>query len=272
MPSNNTTASDPGLTRASWDALLTSNEVDLNLEDLAQAGVIKSTFPELAKLIGFGGSGTGHKDLWEHTKIVVRQTLRTPLLRWAALFHDCGKPRAFLLVNGEITFRNHEVMSANLWSKAARRSTLFTADEVARVHSIIRFLGHVEQYEAAWTDAAVRRLALELGGLTDDVLALARADCSTRNSTKRRAAQRRCHDLKVRFIEVKLKDAIPPALPTGLGDAIMVRLGIDPQTRTPAQNLEMGRLTRALKAMVEAGELPRSGEISLYMDKLEGLL
>jgi len=259
------------LSRLEWDRLLTAKAADLHLEQLASSGVLKATFPVLHALIGFGGAGSGHKDLWGHTKQVVIQTLPHAHLRWAALFHDCGKPVAFSRASGEITFHGHEAISTGLFKRAARPSGLFRPEEIAHIASIIRLLGHVEAYSAEWTDSAVRRLGVELGDLMADVLAVARADCTTGNSATRRRVQQRCHDLNVRLAKVKELDAIPKALPSGLGDAVMARVGFT-NPMTHEQRIEMKRIMGAFKAIVEAGELPRSADISLYMEKLEGLL
>jgi poly(A) polymerase len=202
----------------------------------------------------------------------VIQTLPRPILRWAALFHDCGKPVTFSRATGEITFHGHETVSAGIFKKSAQHSGLFKPEEVTRVASVIRLLGQVEQYRPEWTDSAVRRLGLELGDLVDDVLAVARADCTTKNSATRRRVQQRCHELGARLTKVKELDSTPNALPHGLGDAVMSRLGFKTAAMSQAQRLEMGRVMRLLKIMVEVGELPRSGDIALYMQKLEGLL
>jgi len=259
------------LSRLEWDCLLTARDADLRLQDLAASGVLKAQFPALHRLIGFGGGGSGHKDLWGHTKRVVIQTLPQAHLRWAALFHDCGKPLVFSRESGKVTFYGHEEISARIFKKSAKASGLFKPEERSRIASIIRLLGPVEAYLAEWTDSAVRRLAAELGDLAADVLAVARADCTTGVSAKRRRAQQRCHDLKMRLAKLKELDAIPSALPTGLGDAVMARLGFQhPMTRE--QTLKMGGVWRTLKAEVEAGKLPRSGDFALYLDRLKDLL
>lgn len=260
------------LSRADWDDLLVAKDADRHLEALSLDGRLERVFPEIHRLVGFGGQDSGHKDLWEHTKRVVIQTVPTPLLRWTALFHDCGKPLAFSRANGTISFHNHEIISARVFRMAARRSGLFQPEEVTRIIKIIKLLGKVEQYQACWRDSAVRRLGIELGPLVDDVLSVARADCTTANSMRRRHAQARCHELKIRLLKVKESDATPPALPHGLGTAIMTRLGYQERAMSREQKLEMKRLMGELKAAVESGVLPRSGAISCYMEKLETLL
>lgn len=266
------TDSVPLLSRLEWDELLTAKDADQRLEDLATSGALRATFPSIQRMVGFGGVGSGHKDLWDHTKRVVAQTIPRPLLRWAALFHDCGKPVTFSRATGEITFRGHEQVSASIFKRSARASGLFRSEEIARVATIIRLLGRLEQYDAEWTESAVRRLGVELGELADDVLALARADCTSGNPTMRRRAHERCHELKTRLAKVKEQDRTPAALPRGLGNAVMARLGFQATGMTHEQQLEMARVMGNLKAAVESGELPRSAQVSLYMEKLETML
>lgn len=259
-------------TRVEWDQILTSARSDTALDETVESGVLYDVFPELYRLVGFGGERSGHKDLWAHTKIVVRQTLPRSLLRWAALFHDCGKPECFAQIGEEITFRHHEEVSAQLFLTAAERSKLFQASEIKRIAAIILLLGRVEQYSSEWSDSAVRRLGRELGELAEDVLAVARADCSSKNSVRRRAIQAKCHSLKTRLADIAKKDATPRALPHGLGTVVMERLGIPAGKMTRDQALEMKRVMSALEAMVENGQLPRAAELDVYLTALTVLL
>lgn len=260
------------LSRTDWDALLMSSQVPQALQSVVDSGVMRAVFPELQALVGFGGHHLGHKDLWKHTKTVVQQTPASPMLRWAALFHDCGKPQCFSMHNGEISFHGHELASAQLFRAAARREGLFTQKEVKRVAGIILLLGKVEQYCEQWGDSAVRRLAKELGELKQDVLAVAQADCTSSKPENRQAAVSRCRALEARIASLELQDRTPPALPHGLGTAVMERLGINPANMSREQAHEMKRIMGALKDMVEGGLLPRSGAIEVYLKKLPGLL
>src|SRR5690606_20716080 len=78
--------------RARLDELLVSRHADVGLEVLLEAGFFAAVMPELTKIVGFG-DGESHKDVWRHTKQVVIQCLPRLAVRWAALFHDIGKPR-----------------------------------------------------------------------------------------------------------------------------------------------------------------------------------
>lgn len=249
----------PNVQREQWDAILVRKDVDRRLEELQADGVLRSEFPSLSALVGFGGRGTGHKDLWAHTIQVVQQTVPKPLLRWASLFHDVGKPRSFNVIGGKITFHGHEIASARIFRREAAK--LFTKYELDKVSFVISHLGHVEAYYPEWSDSAVRRLDRELGQHLDNVFAVARADCTTGDPKKRRKQLRRVRELRQRIDELRAIDALPPALPKGLGNALQAHLGLEPGP-------ELGKVIEGLRARVEAGELPRNGAIDLYLRSL----
>ena len=246
------------LTRHDWDELLTAKDADVRLEALRQNGVLQEIFPVFQTIMDFGGSDSGHKDLWAHTKQVVIQTVPQAMYRWVALFHDIGKPQCYSQFSGKISFHHHEDASARIFRRAARDSGLFQSSEVEDITFAIKHLGHVEAYEPNWTDAAVRRLAKELGIHIDAVFAVARADCTTARPEKRQHQLKRVHEIRTRIEDVLCQDAIPPALPKGLGEALMKRLGLQPGP-------ELGHVMKALKARVETGELPRNAAIEVYL-------
>ena len=62
------------------------------LQWMHDAGVLGALLPELEATVDFSQeAGRRHKDVWEHTKQVVRQAVPRPIVRWAALLHDIGK-------------------------------------------------------------------------------------------------------------------------------------------------------------------------------------
>lgn len=228
------------------------------LQSLVRSGELAGLFPEIHAMVGFGGSGTQHKDLWWHTKLVVSQCPANVLVRWAALFHDVGKVQTFQFKTGKVTFHGHEALSGKLFSDAAKRTKWFSRDERRYVRSLIHNLGHIESYELDWSDSAVRRLHKLAGEHFADLVALASADITTRHEDKRSRHYRRMADLVERAEALAAADAVLPALPTGLGDVLMAELGLKP-------GRELGALMKALKAAVEAGELPRSAEPEVYL-------
>ena len=66
--------------------------------------------------------GRRHKDVWEHTKQVVLQSVPEPIVRWAALLHDIGKVRTrVMLPDGKVTFHRHAEVGARMFEPIARR-------------------------------------------------------------------------------------------------------------------------------------------------------
>lgn len=243
--------------RAPFDQILLGRRPDEDLAKLAQEGVIAAVFPEVAAMVGFGGKG--HKALWPHTMQVVRQTVPRLAVRWAALFHDTGKVKCFSTASGKVTFHGHEVMSARLFRGAARRTGLFDSKLLHHVEFLIANLGLVEAYESDWTDSAVRRLYKLVDTHFEDLLALSRADITTKYQSKREQHHARVKELADRAAELARLDAIPAALPKGLGAVVSQALGIPPSRA-------LGQVMKALEAAVEAGELPRQGEVEVYLD------
>lgn len=241
---------------------LESDKPDERLEVLNQEGLFSKHLPDIQAMVGFGGEDTGMKDLWAHTKQVVLQTIHSPRehLRWAALFHDVGKVPTFSRATGKIAFHGHEALGARLFDRAARRIGMADDDRKA-VHFLIAHLGLVEAYEREWTDSAVRRLHRDVGDRLEDLLNLSRSDITTKHDFKRKAHHDRINELSERARKLAELDAIPQALPKGLGTAIVAALGI-------AEGPELGRIMKRLKADVEAGKLPRNADIQVYLDAL----
>jgi poly(A) polymerase len=232
--------------------------VDEGLESLQTSGVLGETLPEVQAMVGFGGQGQGHKDLWAHTKQVVRQTKAQPSLRWAALFHDVGKVSTLSRATGKVSFHQHEFVSASLLRRALARTRLVDADVLHEAHAVVRSLGLVEAYQSDWTDSAVRRLQKELGEHFDRVLLVARADITTKHAHKREKHHERLHQLAERAKDIAARDAIVPPLPKGLGDALMAAFGIAPSKR-------LGDLKAAIEKAVVEGRVEAHRDAAFYV-------
>src|ERR1043165_6575927 len=89
---------DKARLRTTTEHVLMGRDVDAALEWLHETRVMALLFPELEATVDLvQETGRMHKDVWAHTKQVVRQTVRRPLVRWAALLPDIGKvpPRTY---------------------------------------------------------------------------------------------------------------------------------------------------------------------------------
>ena len=79
--------------RAHLDPLIVHPGVEDALEALHRADFFVTWLHGIEAMVGMGDGGWRHKDVWKHTKQVVRQSAPRLQVRWAALFHDIGKGR-----------------------------------------------------------------------------------------------------------------------------------------------------------------------------------
>lgn len=87
------------------------------------ADILSVIIPQLHVMKGFDQHSRWHiYDVLEHTACVVENTPPKPLVRWAALFHDAGKPDTFFRdKNGIGHMPGHPLASIEHLRKAAKR-------------------------------------------------------------------------------------------------------------------------------------------------------
>jgi tRNA nucleotidyltransferase (CCA-adding enzyme) len=156
---------------AELDKLLAVPNPSDGLRLLGTSGLLAVLFPELATERGVPQNKVPGEDLWDHTlRAVDAVPAERTRVRLAALLHDVGKPPT--AADGH--FYQHEVVGAEMAEDILRR--LRTPRETAeRVVRLVRL--HMFQYEAGWTDTAVRRFIRKVSAATmDDLLSLRAAD------------------------------------------------------------------------------------------------
>jgi poly(A) polymerase len=212
--------------------LLTGPYAADGLEALVATELLPVVLPELVPMAEMT-EGTGRlareKDLWEHTKRVVAQAPPRPIVRWAALLHDAGKPktRSFDPATGEIRFHGHETAGADLARKLLRRLKADRATEQAVV-KLVELHSRPETYEPDWTDSAVRRLALEAEDVLEDLLDLAAADVTSAREYKQQAAARRVAALRAHIERLEAEQALAEITSPLDGDDLMAMFGRPP--------------------------------------------
>jgi len=247
--------------RALFDAVLLSRKADLGLHVLWRSGVLAIVLPEVTAMVGFGEGTNRHKDVWLHTLQVVVQSVPRANVRWAALFHDVGKTRTRSIADdGTVHFLHHAEVGARMFERIARRERLFQSEAE---HESIRFLIYnhqrAHQYDANWTDSAARRFGKEIGEHLDDLLALSRADMTTKRKDKRRRFMQQLKVMQRRIETLRELDAKPKALPKGLGEAIIAEFQLPPSKL-------VGVIRKALEDAVERQELPLQADFRVYLD------
>jgi poly(A) polymerase len=254
----------PPVVRVALDRILLGDAPEAGLDALLDGGVLGAILPEVHAMVGFSDGEWRHKDVWKHTKQVVAQAVPRVEVRWGALLHDIGKVRTRTISpDGEVHFFGHAEVGARMFDKMHRRVSLFEGEETLRDQIRFLILHHLRaaQYDASWTDSAVRRFAKEIGPHLEDLLCLSRADITTKRPEKKRRGLRQIDELESRVRKVLEEDAKIPPLPKGLGTEISARFGIPP---SPA----LGSLMRALTVAVETGEVPAQQPADVYLDFL----
>jgi poly(A) polymerase len=247
--------------RARLDRVVMGEDPERGLDELLELGALEALFPEVHAMVGFGDGEWRHKDVWKHTKQVVRQAVPRLEVRWASLFHDIGKIKTRSITpDGKVHFLGHAEVGTRMFDKLDRRLGLFTHE--ASLKGSVRFLVlhhlRANQYSPDWTDSAVRRLARELAEHLDDLLCLARADITTKRPEKRRRGLQQIEELEHRIGRLAAEDAKQPPLPSGIGDAIMKAFGLPPSRK-------VGDVKRALEDAVLSGELDAGQPAEAYL-------
>jgi poly(A) polymerase len=248
--------------RARLDEVLMAADPESGLDALLTCGALDALLPEVRSLVGFGDGEWRHKDVWKHTKQVVRQAVPRIEVRWGALLHDIGKVKTrSISPDGEVHFFGHAEVGARMFDKMERRMRFFASDDklAGSVRFLILFHLRPAGYETSWTDSAVRRFGRELGAHLDDLLCLARADITTKRPEKKRRGLRQIDELADRILKIQEQDAVVPVLPKGLGDALMAHFALPPSRI-------IGEVKRALEGAVAAGELPGYQEPEFYVE------
>jgi poly(A) polymerase len=247
--------------RGRLDRVMMSDDAEAGLDALLEAGALTAILPEVEAMVGFGDGEWRHKDVWKHTKQVVRQAVPRLEVRWAALLHDIGKIRTrSISPSGEVHFFGHAEVGARMFDKIDRRVPLFTKDPALKTSVRFLILHHLRasQYDPSWTDSAVRRFAKEIGPGLDDLLCLSRADITTKRPEKKRKGLKQISDLAERVRTLAEQDAVVPPLPSGIGDEMMKAFGLPPSRK-------IGDLKKALEEMVDKGEIDSHQPAEFYV-------
>jgi poly(A) polymerase len=251
-------STDKARLRAAMELTLLGRDVDTALEWLHETAILAVLFPELEATVDLvQETGRQHKDVWAHTKQVVRQTVRRPLVRWAALLHDIGKVPTRTFTTDGVHFHGHAEVGARMFDKVHGRFA-FARDERQTIRFLVKHHLRTNQYGEQWTDSAVRRFHREMGPHMTDLLDLSRADITSKRPGRRKQLLEQISALAERVQRLAEEDARLPPLPGGVGNAIMAAFEIPPSRL-------IGDLKRALEQAIEQGTLEPRREDAYYV-------
>jgi poly(A) polymerase len=221
--------------REELDKLICGARPRDGLAMLVDTSLAAHVLPELPKLRLEIDEHHRHKDVYEHTLIVLEQAVALEtsgpdrVLRWAALLHDVGKPKTRRNEpGGRVSFHHHEVVGAQMAKK--RMSELkFPKDVVADVSRLVELHLRFHGYGSGeWTDSAVRRYVRDAGHLLERLHKLTRADCTTRNKRKAAALSQTYDQLEERISRLAEEEELAKIRPELDGNEIQEILGLAP--------------------------------------------
>ncbi len=253
--------------REEFEKILLSENVASGLRTMVRLGLMPYVVPEFMETVDVEQEAEfHHKDVFEHTLIVVSSVEADPILRKAAFFHDIGKPRTLVYehrctycghkstkktpeegecevcggrtIPKKVHFYGHENVGAAIARRAMQRLA-YPKDDVDAVAHLVA--NHMRPYGYAasrdpWSDAAVRRFIRdtylargdrELANV-DMLLKLARADITGSAPRRRRIAEESWRSLKSRVDKVRAEDAVERLESPLSGNDLMEQFGQGP--------------------------------------------
>ncbi|QNE23043.1 CCA tRNA nucleotidyltransferase [Kribbella qitaiheensis] len=211
----------------------------IGLDLLVSTGLADHVLPELPALRLERDEHHRHKDVYEHSLIVLEQAIELEprlggtepdfISRFAALIHDIGKPKTRKFEDGgKVTFHHHDAVGAKL-AKKRMKALRFSNEQIEQVGKLVELHLRFHGYGTGeWTDSAVRRYVRDAGDLLSRLHILTRADCTTRNKRKAEALRSAYDDLEERIARLREQEELDSIRPDLDGNQIMQILGIGP--------------------------------------------
>ncbi|MBU0597055.1 HD domain-containing protein [Patescibacteria group bacterium] len=211
--------------------LLSTDKPSIGLSILYETKLWDEFLPEVPKLQGIDLIyGQGHKDiLWHTFQVIDNLSERTnkPLLRFAALVHDIGKPGTKKFMKGRgWTFDMHEHLGKKIVRNISKRLRIST-DDMEYVAKLVRWHQQpIQLMDDGITDSAVRRLVFNLSNDIDDLLKLCRSDITTGNPKKLERRLKNYDILESKILHVIEKDKLRSFQSPIRGEEIMESCGL----------------------------------------------
>ena len=227
--------------------------IGLNL--MRVSGLLKYVLPELDRMAGVERRGKhGHKDNFEHTMKVLDNLAKRSddiWLRWAALFHDIGKPltKAYDPRQGW-TFHQHEAVGSKMIPQLFRRLKLPMNEPMRFVQKMVFLhMRPIVLSEDLVTDSAVRRLLFEAGDDVEKLMTLCEADITSGIDSKVKLYLKNFELVREKMRDLEERDRVRNFQPPITGDTIMKTYNLPPSS-------VIGEIKEVIKNAILDGIIP----------------
>jgi tRNA nucleotidyltransferase/poly(A) polymerase len=264
---------------------------------MRQSGLVFNIFPELQTLQGCGQNRHHDFDVLDHTFLVLKhledllnqspgwlpyihddhgsETMarRRVILKYAALFHDIGKPVSKTEQNGNIHFYGHEMKSMDLFMTIAERLK-FSNDEKKEVLALIK---HHLRPLFLYSDYRANRLSrksktsffLACGAQTPDVLLHGYADFLSKrqdgNTAETPFFENFFQEMAEEYFSIHLPAVTRKKLITGSDLIREFHLSPSPLFRAILDHVEESRLSGGISTKTEAMD-----KVKMYLETKAG--
>lgn len=269
--------------------MATANSIKA-IESMHENGVLQELLPELYRGLGVAQPSSHHLDVFEHGLAALRymenvqkepekyfpgygESLheylqggeRKSLLKWAALFHDLGKPKTHMIREdrgGRITFYNHDKEGARVFDIIADRLKWGKNDRniVSRFISVHMWPFHLNnaRKKTGLTPKAYLRLIKAVGEDFHGLFILAMADSLAGRGTGKPPGMEEDMASLYHEVEAAYCQTIKPVLAKRLltGNDLMEMFGLEPgpEFREIFDNLENGQVEGKVQDREQAFE------------------
>jgi tRNA nucleotidyltransferase (CCA-adding enzyme) len=210
--------------------MLGAEKPSIAFQMMLESGLLEITIPEMMPMVGCEQNKYHEFDVWNHTMATLDATPKDFNLRFAALFHDVGKPEVRDVKkdgDGDFTFYEHEVAGQKTTQQIMERLR-FSNDEINKVSHLVRY--HYIKLEKKSNSSAMRRWIRRVGKENIDLLFdLSMADIKGKGNAKTPIELSSMEEIRKRVNRLEIESGPIIVNTKGLainGEDIMKHLGI----------------------------------------------